>query len=200
MLKRETFLKSFWNIQRNCRVLLVPNQKVYKEASKDWNRKCVTACFVQVFRILKNCFLKFISNNLIKNFVDFCIIFMDRLQLFAFSLRCVQLESASCGRRLLQLVHGYLTKFINDLNINLNYWRKNDNSVKSDQIFTILKAYSANTASAKLKWKYQIFWKLQILVHVPTFLMAYQVLTPTHKLNVKSTTICRKVCTKLLFC
>ena len=113
MLKRETFFKSFWNIQRNCGVLLVPNQKVYKEASKDWNRKCVTACFVQIFRILKNCFLKFISNNLIKNFVDFCIIFMDSLQIFAFSLRCVQLESVSCRRRLLQLVHGYLTKFIN---------------------------------------------------------------------------------------
>ena len=88
MLKRETLFESFWNIQRNCGVLLVPNQKVYKEASKDWNRKCMTACFVQIFRILKNCFLKFISNNLIKNFVDFCIMFMDTFQLFAVVVSC----------------------------------------------------------------------------------------------------------------
>ena len=69
-------------------------------------------------------------------FADFCIIFMDSLQLSAVNLRCVRLGSASFGRRPLQFVHGYLTKFIND--INIDYWKNKWKSVRSDQNFTIL--------------------------------------------------------------
>ena len=70
-------------------------------------------------------------------FADFCIIFMDSLQLSAVNLRCVRLGSALFGRRPLQFVHGYLTKFINDININLDYWRISWKSAKFDKSFII---------------------------------------------------------------
>ena len=133
-------------------------------------------------------------------FADFCIIFMDSLQLFAVNLRCVRLGSASFGCRPLQFVHGYLTKFIND--INIDYWKNKWKSVRSDQNFTILMLWKLILPTQQVpNWNASIkSLKKWFLVLLPTLPMRYQSLTPMHKLSAKSITIHRKVCTKLLFC
>ena len=132
-------------------------------------------------------------------FADFCIIFMNNLQLSAVNLRCIRLGSASFGRHLLQFVHGYLTKFINDININLDYWRKR---WKSDQDFTIFMLWKLILPTQQVpNWNASIkSLEKWFLVLLPTLPITYQSLTPKHKLSAKSITIHRKVRTKLFFC